>query len=77
VAEGEDTFVSGLLTEVLRFAKVLRTFLLPAACRFAPSCSEYSLEALARHGTLRGLGLTVSRLCRCHPFNAGGFDPVP
>jgi uncharacterized protein len=50
---------------------------LPARCRFYPSCSAYALEALARHGALRGTGLTVWRLLRCHPFHPGGYDPVP
>ena len=51
--------------------------LLPPVCRFYPSCSEYALEALRTHGAVRGLWLAVRRLARCHPFNAGGYDPVP
>lgn len=51
--------------------------LLPPACRFHPSCSVYALEALQKHGALRGLRLTVWRLLRCQPFHPGGFDPVP
>lgn len=50
---------------------------LPARCRFYPSCSAYGLEALAKHGALRGTGLIVWRLLRCHPFHPGGYDPVP
>ena len=50
---------------------------LPARCRFYPSCSAYAQEALTRYGALRGLGLTLWRLLRCHPFHPGGFDPVP
>ncbi|MBO4159465.1 MULTISPECIES: membrane protein insertion efficiency factor YidD [Micromonospora] len=50
---------------------------LPARCRFYPSCSAYALEAVTRHGALRGVGLTVRRLSRCHPFHPGGHDPVP
>ncbi len=50
---------------------------LPMACRFYPNCSNYALQALERHGLIRGLGLTVCRLLRCHPYHPGGFDPVP
>ena len=51
--------------------------LLPRSCRFHPSCSEYAEAALARHGALRGGWLAVRRVCRCGPWNRGGFDPVP
>ena len=51
--------------------------LLGPRCRFAPSCSEYALTALSEHGAARGLWLAVARIARCHPFNPGGYDPVP
>lgn len=51
--------------------------LLPAACRFTPSCSEYAVEAVERHGLARGGWLALRRLLRCHPFGGRGYDPVP
>jgi putative membrane protein insertion efficiency factor len=51
--------------------------ILPAACRFEPSCSEYARETLASHGLLRGSWLALRRIGRCHPFHPGGYDPPP
>ena len=50
---------------------------LPPACRFEPTCSEYAAEAIERHGVFKGSVMTLGRLLRCHPWSAGGFDPVP
>ena len=51
--------------------------LLLSSCRFEPSCSEYARQAIERHGAMTGIKLTASRLLRCHPWGASGFDPVP
>jgi putative membrane protein insertion efficiency factor len=56
--------------------KLLLSPLLPSACRFYPTCSEYMRDAVAKHGTFRGMWLGLKRLGRCHPFHAGGYDPV-
>jgi putative membrane protein insertion efficiency factor len=50
--------------------------MLPSACRFYPSCSEYTRQAVEKYGPVRGLWMGVKRLARCHPFHAGGLDPV-
>ena len=58
------------------YQRVLSPLLGPR-CRFYPSCSQYTLEAVRTHGTARGLWLGVRRIARCHPLNPGGIDPVP
>jgi uncharacterized protein len=57
--------------------KLLISPFLPRSCRFAPTCSEYARLALIEHGFVRGVGLALLRLGRCHPFHPGGYDPPP
>jgi len=61
----------------LRLYKRWISPMLPHSCRFVPTCSEYAMEAVERHGAMRGSAMTIGRLLRCHPFARAGFDPVP
>ena len=62
---------------LIRAYQLLVSPVLPPACRFSPSCSEYAREAVEKWGIVRGLGLTARRLARCHPWGGHGIDPVP
>jgi len=68
---------SRLLATLIRGYQRFISPALPPSCRFYPSCSQYALEAVTRHGALKGGWLAARRLARCHPFHPGGFDPVP
>jgi uncharacterized protein len=67
----------GLALSLLRFYKRFISPLLPPMCRFEPTCSMYTMQAVEKYGALRGSWLGIRRLSRCHPFNPGGWDPVP
>ena len=69
--------IRAALLLLVRLYRQLVSPLLPAACRFYPSCSVYAETALRRHGAARGTWLAARRLARCHPFHPGGIDPVP
>lgn len=62
---------------LIRFYQRFISPMFGPTCRFSPSCSAYALEAIREHGAARGVWLAVRRLGRCHPFNPGGYDPVP
>jgi putative membrane protein insertion efficiency factor len=69
--------VAGVLLAVIRFYRTAISPAFPPSCRYVPSCSAYAAEAIALHGAGRGSWLALRRLLRCHPFHAGGHDPVP
>ena len=66
-----------LLQAAIRAYQLVLSPILPPSCRYEPTCSEYALEAIRRHGAWRGAGLALRRVARCHPWQPGGFDPVP
>ena len=66
-----------LLEALVRLYQLILRPILPPACRYHPTCSDYALEALRGHGAARGSWLATKRICRCHPWGGSGFDPVP
>lgn len=69
--------MSRLLQFLIRAYQVLLSPFLGDHCRFTPSCSQYAMEAIDKHGALKGSWLAIRRILRCHPFCDGGYDPVP
>jgi len=66
-----------LLLFILRLYQLCISPLLGPNCRFYPSCSQYAIEAITLHGILKGCFFAIKRICKCHPWHPGGFDPVP
>ena len=71
------SIIARLAVLMVRGYQVTVSPLLPSACRYQPRCSAYMIEAVERHGALRGVWLGARRVLRCHPFARGGYDPVP
>ncbi|HEV7206991.1 MAG TPA: membrane protein insertion efficiency factor YidD [Jatrophihabitans sp.] len=71
------SFTARVLLGCVRFYRMAISPLRPPSCRYVPTCSEYAVEAIEMHGAGRGVWLALRRLLRCHPFHAGGHDPVP
>ena len=69
--------ITRLLILPIRFYQRYISPILPPACRFTPTCSQYAVEALQKYGPLKGLYLAVKRILRCHPWGGSGYDPVP
>jgi putative membrane protein insertion efficiency factor len=76
-SKGITWLISGFFIILVKFYQLSISPLLPNACRFTPSCSEYAIHALKEHGVIKGLALGVYRLARCNPWGGHGFDPVP
>jgi len=66
-----------VLVYILKIYKAVISPVLPNACRFYPTCSEYAMTAVERYGVIKGGWMGIRRLLRCHPYNPGGHDPVP
>lgn len=66
-----------VLLLLVRGYQLLLSPVLPQSCRFDPSCSQYSIEAISRYGALKGVWLSIKRVIRCNPWSPGGYDPVP
>ncbi|MBT8379579.1 MAG: membrane protein insertion efficiency factor YidD [Ignavibacteria bacterium] len=62
---------------LIKLYQLIISPILPASCRFTPTCSHYSVEALKKHGLLKGGWFSVKRIMRCHPWGGSGYDPVP
>ena len=71
------SIVARLTILMIRGYQVTLSPLLPSACRYQPTCSAYTIEAVERYGALRGAWMGAGRVLRCHPFVRGGYDPVP
>ncbi len=69
--------IGSLLIVPIRFYQKYISPLKPATCRFTPSCSQYAIEAIRKHGPFKGLALAVWRILRCNPWGGSGYDPVP
>jgi putative membrane protein insertion efficiency factor len=75
--QGAKNFVASVVILVIRLYQILISPLLAPTCRFAPSCSQYAIDAVRQRGVVRGGLLALRRLSKCHPLHEGGFDPVP
>jgi putative membrane protein insertion efficiency factor len=69
--------VAIFLSPVMLYRRVISPMKRAPTCRYLPTCSEYAIDAVKQRGIVVGTGLAIARVCRCHPFSRGGYDPVP
>ncbi|HJD93109.1 MULTISPECIES: membrane protein insertion efficiency factor YidD [Bacteroides] len=69
--------ITSILLLPIYFYRAAISPLLGPSCRFTPTCSQYAIQALKKHGPIKGLYLTIKRILRCHPWGGSGYDPVP
>ncbi|MDF2903822.1 MAG: hypothetical protein K0S25_1460 [Bacillus sp. (in: firmicutes)] len=75
--KGSYSMLSKMVIKIIRFYQIVISPLKPPSCRFYPTCSHYGIEAVQRHGAIKGGWLTIKRILKCQPFHPGGMDPVP
>lgn len=71
------SFFTAILTLLVKFYQYAISPLTPSSCRYTPTCSEYSIQALKKHGPIKGLYLSIKRILKCNPWGGSGYDPVP
>ncbi|MGI5902378.1 MAG: membrane protein insertion efficiency factor YidD [Desulfitobacteriia bacterium] len=69
-------FLGKIVTNLVRIYQLTISPLLPRSCRFYPTCSDYAIQAISKYGIIKGMGKTLIRILKCHPFHPGGYDPV-
>jgi hypothetical protein len=72
-----NRILSNIIILIIKFYQLSISPLFPATCRYTPTCSQYSIEALKKYGIFKGLYLSIKRISSCHPWGGSGYDPVP
>ncbi|MCX7954246.1 MAG: membrane protein insertion efficiency factor YidD [Bacteroidales bacterium] len=72
-----NKFIANCFIYIIKFYRIFLSPLMPNSCRFTPTCSQYSIEAIKKYGVMKGLYLSIKRIIRCNPWGGSGYDPVP